>query len=387
MSRRIAFYAPLKAPDHPVPSGDRRMAQLLIRALESMGHDVRLASRLRSYDRGGDALRQARLEALAGNLRDRLLRRLQHPTERPDLWLTYHVYHKAPDHLGPGISRALGIPYAIIEASHAAKQATGPWARGFHAAERAIRAADAVVAMTTIDAAGLQDLVRPPAELHRLPPFVDLTPFEGVAEAKPALRGRLAGTYGLDPARPWLLAAAMMRADAKLESYCLLGEALSRLGDRDWQLLVVGDGPARAQVEQALAALAPWVVYAGALEHARLLETYAATDLLVWPAVREAYGLALLEAQAAGTPVVAGREGGVADVVIDGISGRLVPPREPKAFATAVRELLDDPDQLVVLGRSARRFVERERGETAAGERLDRVLQRAVLSHRRRQCD
>ena len=45
---RIAFYAPLKAPTHPVPSGDRRMARLLMAALEAGGHHVTLASTLRS---------------------------------------------------------------------------------------------------------------------------------------------------------------------------------------------------------------------------------------------------------------------------------------------------------------------------------------------------
>ena len=58
---RVAFYAPLKPPDHPVPSGDRSMARLLIRALELAGHEVGLASRLRSRDTDGDPARQSRL--------------------------------------------------------------------------------------------------------------------------------------------------------------------------------------------------------------------------------------------------------------------------------------------------------------------------------------
>ncbi|WP_035670480.1 hypothetical protein [Azospirillum brasilense] len=49
---RIAFYAPLKSPTHPVPSGDRRMARLLMAALERAGHAVTLASTLRSWDDG-----------------------------------------------------------------------------------------------------------------------------------------------------------------------------------------------------------------------------------------------------------------------------------------------------------------------------------------------
>ena len=65
---RIAFHAPLKPPDHPVPSGDRRMAQLLMAALAARGHEVALATRLRSFDRDGDARRQARIVADAGNM-------------------------------------------------------------------------------------------------------------------------------------------------------------------------------------------------------------------------------------------------------------------------------------------------------------------------------
>ena len=56
---RVAFYAPLKPPDHPVPSGDRRMAQLLWQALEAAGARVELASRLRSRDPHGDQIGRA----------------------------------------------------------------------------------------------------------------------------------------------------------------------------------------------------------------------------------------------------------------------------------------------------------------------------------------
>jgi hypothetical protein len=75
MTRPVAFYAPMKPPDHPTPSGDRRMARALLRALGRTGRPVELASRLRSYDRAGDPVRQRRLEALGGRLAARLLRR------------------------------------------------------------------------------------------------------------------------------------------------------------------------------------------------------------------------------------------------------------------------------------------------------------------------
>ncbi|MBK1671374.1 hypothetical protein CKO28_25570, partial [Rhodovibrio sodomensis] len=72
---RVAFYAPLKPPDDPVPSGDRRMAQLLWQALERAGCTVELAGRLRSRDAHGDPARQRRLAALGRRLAARYVRR------------------------------------------------------------------------------------------------------------------------------------------------------------------------------------------------------------------------------------------------------------------------------------------------------------------------
>ena len=74
---RVAFYAPLKPPDHPVPSGDRRMARAIVELLGSLGHEVELASRLRSHDREGVPARQERLRRLGGRLAARLVRRYQ----------------------------------------------------------------------------------------------------------------------------------------------------------------------------------------------------------------------------------------------------------------------------------------------------------------------
>ena len=135
---RIAFYAPLKPPTAPRPSGDRRMARALISALETAGHSVVLASIYRTRDGTGDIKRQRRLQNLGERLADRYV--AQTPEGRPDLWFTYQVYYKAPDWIGPKVSAALDIPYVIAEASHAPKRAGGPWAVGHAGAEAAIRA-------------------------------------------------------------------------------------------------------------------------------------------------------------------------------------------------------------------------------------------------------
>jgi len=103
---RIAFYAPLKPPDHPNPSGDRRIAKLLVQALQLAGHDITLASRLRTRDASGNLLRQAKIADLGQRLAARLLGRYARSGEKPDVWLTYHLYYKAPDWIGPIMSAA-----------------------------------------------------------------------------------------------------------------------------------------------------------------------------------------------------------------------------------------------------------------------------------------
>src|SRR5262245_55798755 len=124
---RIAFYAPLKPPTHPVPSGDRRMARLLMAALGRANHRIDLASRFRSREGAGDPARQQALADLGQHMAQRLVRQYQAraAAERPELWFTYHLYYKAPDWLGPAVCAALDIPYVVAEASHANKRADG----------------------------------------------------------------------------------------------------------------------------------------------------------------------------------------------------------------------------------------------------------------------
>jgi glycosyltransferase involved in cell wall biosynthesis len=377
MSGPVAFYAPLKPPDHPVPSGDRRMARALIEAFTLADVPVELASRLRSYDLTGDPVRQRRIQALGGRFAARLLRRYARlPSKRwPRAWLTYHAYHKSPDWLGPTVTAALGMPYLLAEASFAPKQRDGAWALGHAAAERTIRAADVVLALTEVDIDCLAPLVVPPAELRRLPPFIDPAPYLAARTDRQRHRAALAGRFGLDSGRPWLLAVAMMRDDVKRESYRLLAHALAEVQDLPWQLLVVGDGAARPAVEAMLHVLGEdRVRFAGLIPEDALPPVYAAADLYVWPAVREAYGLAMLEAQAAGLPVIAGREGGVAEVVADGQSGLLTPPRDARALARAVRSILERPERRHAMAEAAALFVSRQRSSGRAAAELAAAL-------------
>lgn len=373
---RIAFHAPLKPPGHPTPSGDRRMARLLIAALAAAGHRVELASRFRSYDGTGDPARQEKLRNLGQRLAARLIRRYEKlpPAERPDAWFTYHLYHRAPDWLGPTVSQALGIPYLLAEASFAPKQADGPWAIGHAAVAAALPRADAVFGLNAADGACILPLLKSSETLIPLPPFLDIGPYSAAAAERKRHRRDLAKAYGIVDSVPWILAVAMMRPGDKLASYTVLGQSLERLLDRPWRLIVAGDGPARNAVAEVLSPIAGRTLYLGALDGSKLPSVYAACDLCAWPAVNEAYGMALLEAQATGLPVVAADVGGVGGVVADGESGLLAATPEPSEFAGAVASLLDDPGRRTAFGRNAIERVETHHSIEAAAECLGGVI-------------
>jgi glycosyltransferase involved in cell wall biosynthesis len=358
---RIAFYAPLKPPDHETPSGDRRIARLLLDALRLAGHDPVLASHLRCFDPVGREYRQKRLAARGRQAAERLVARWRaRPDTAPDLWFTYHLYYKAPDWLGPAVSAALGIPYVVAEASFAQKRAGGPWDIGHQAVEAALRQTDRVIGLNSVDRDGLLPLLAHPDRYVALPPFLDATAYAAPDRARDS--------------EPRLIAVAMMRPPDKLASYRVLGAALARLLDLPWSLEVIGDGPARDEVAEALAPLGDRVSFAGALGETEIAARLTAADLFVWPAINEAFGMALLEAQASGLAVVAGNSGGVADIVIDGKTGLLAPSGDADAFGHAVRTLLVDPARRTALGATARDKVRREHDLPAAARQLGDII-------------
>ena len=369
---KVAFYAPLKPPDHPVPSGDRQLARALLQALRASGQDVFLASHFRSFDPLGNAVRQERLRHIGEQLAQRLIARYRRSSEAPELWFTYHLYHKAPDWLGPTVCRALAIPYVVAEASIAGKQRDGPWAPGYAGSVAAIEAADTTVCLNPVDAAGVCQ-VRAAMRLEdRLPPFLDVAAFTGSAAA---------GVPFVPPRghRLRLITVAMMRDGAKLASYRLLAAALARITSPAWELVVAGDGPARHEVEAAFARFdSSRIRFVGSRPSAEIAALLFGSDLFVWPAIDEAFGMAFLEAQACGLPVVGGNAGGVAAVVADGGTGVLVPTGNVDAFALATRRLLMDAEERRRMGREAVRYVRARHDLAAAAAHLDALLRRVV---------
>jgi glycosyltransferase involved in cell wall biosynthesis len=102
---------------------------------------------------------------------------------------------------------------------------------------------------------------------------------------------------------------------------------------------------------------------------------YPLMDVFVFPTYREGLSRVLLEAAAAGKPVVSTRTTGVIDEVVDGVTGLLVPPRDAAALARATRALLVNPELARRMGRNARRMVDEEFDNTIYLKRLGSMLE------------
>tara|TARA_R110002049_G_scaffold307712_2_gene509108 strand:- start:80231 stop:81307 length:1077 start_codon:yes stop_codon:yes gene_type:complete len=293
---RLAFYAPMKPPDHAVASGDRQMAQSLVLALQYIGAKVTLASRLRSRDGAGDTATQRQLSAAAAAEIPALI--AQGRAEGWQAWITYHNYYKAPDLLGPAVAGALSIPYLQVESTRSRSRLTGPWAAFAKAAEAASDAADAIFYLTARDAETLRRDAPPGQRLIHLPPFLTLSELPAAAD----LDGPM-------------LCVGMMRAGDKLASYRIIADTLALLPRDSWQLQIAGDGPERAAVGALMGRFGTAVHLLGALDAAEMARVYGQSSLLFWPGVNEAFGMVYLEAAASGLPIVAQDRPGVRDVL------------------------------------------------------------------------
>jgi len=109
-------------------------------------------------------------------------------------------------------------------------------------------------------------------------------------------------------------------------------------------LVVAGDGPLRDRIPFAR----------GFVPHDELQQLYARAAVIACPSRREGFGVACLEAMAHGRPVVATRVGGLLDLVVDGETGIVVPPRDPAALRSALERLLAAPDLRRKLGSAGR---------------------------------
>lgn len=187
---------------------------------------------------------------------------------------------------------------------------------------------------------------------------------------------------------PWILHVARL-VEVKGTEYLIRAFARVARAVPDAELIIIGDGPLRRRLRALARSLGVdgRVRFLGAQPHAGVLEWLHRAAMLVLPSVRtrtgrmEGLGMVLLEAAAAGVPVIGTRHGGIPEVVRDGETGYLVPERDIDALAGRIEELLRDRDGQRRMGRQARALVEARfdiQAQTEALEALyDEALERA----------
>lgn len=362
----IAFYAPLKPIDHPVPSGDRLMAQMLADCLEQAGYRVEIASRMRAFFKESeDYALMKELEKQANREIVRLSKRWTREGP-PALWFCYHPYFKSPDLIGPRLCALFKIPYVTAEASWSPRRGHGLWAHTQQLVLSAIENAAINICFTERDEVGIAKVL-PQARLTRMSPFIDTTIYSNSQKRTTD--------------QIHLVSVAMMRAGDKFNSYQRLASALEKLLDKPWILSLVGDGARQSEVKALFACIPDSrITWCGRLARSEIARLFSSCSLYVWPGCGEAYGLAYLEAQAAGLPVVAYNTAGVPEVVKHGCTGILTPVGDDEAFARAIADLLKDPVLLNAYSDRARDYVLQKHSRQLAGKQMMQILQSCLAS-------
>ncbi|HXF57235.1 MAG TPA: glycosyltransferase family 4 protein [Actinomycetota bacterium] len=195
-----------------------------------------------------------------------------------------------------------------------------------------------------------------------VPNGVDVDRFR--AAAPPVGGRRLLWVNRLDPQKGFGVA---------LEAFVRLARDLP-----DLELVVVGDGRDRRLLGGLPAHVRARVDLRGAVPHEALPAHFAGASAFVAPALgQESFGMVLVEAMAAGVPVVASDIPGYREVVRDGVDGLLVPPADPEALAAAVRRVLEEPGLAERLRAGGRARAEEFRWE-AVVERVEGAYREAL---------
>jgi glycosyltransferase involved in cell wall biosynthesis len=248
----------------------------------------------------------------------------------PDL---VHVHSRRGADLHAGLAAAGRWPAVVTRRVDSAEWA--PWARLKYSRYAAVVAISRAVERMLLDA-GVG-----PERVHRVPSGVDLERFPADARARAEARARLLRAFSL-PEEAFVAGVVAQLIPRK--GHMRLLDILPGLVARDPRLVVIcfGRGPLMARLASEIEArdLGAHVVLAGFREDLPAL--LPGLDALLHPASAEGLGVAVLEALAAGVPVVASAVGGILDVIEPDVHGLLVPPEDMGAWARAVERLMTD---------------------------------------------
>jgi glycosyltransferase involved in cell wall biosynthesis len=175
------------------------------------------------------------------------------------------------------------------------------------------------------------------------------------------------------PDRPLLLYVGRLSAEKEIEQIAPVMEAIPEA-----RLALVGDGPQRQALENHFQETPTHFV--GYLQGLELASAFASADAFIFPSRTETLGLVLLEAMAAGCPVVAAGTGGITDIVQDGVNGYLFDPGNENGAIEATQRLLANQQERELLRQNARMEAEKW-GWEAATQQLRRYYQAVVETH------
>ena len=215
--------------------------------------------------------------------------------------------------------------------------------------------------------------------MHILPTGISLSMAD--EGAREAFRDR----HGIDRSRPVALFVGRVAHEKNID-YLLDVVDLARAWVPDILLVIAGEGPALPSLRRLVAdrGLHASVQFIGYLERRNELPAcYAAADVFVFASRTETQGLVLLEAMAAGLPVVALAEMGTVDILGAG-RGAVVPEDNPYAFALAVADVLRDPVRRHALSEDGRTYAA-EWSDTALAGRMAELYRDIIRAHARRQ--
>jgi glycosyltransferase involved in cell wall biosynthesis len=199
-----------------------------------------------------------------------------------------------------------------------------------------------------------------------------VTPFQ-LSDATEA--ARLRGSLGIEEGIPVLLAVGRLSAEKGFADL-LEAVALVRSDAREFRLIIVGEGPERHRLEASVAqlGLAGRVLLPG--HDSRMAPWYALAYALLMPSHSEGSPNVLLEAMAAGLPVVATTVGGIPEMAADRETALLVPPMNPPALARAIAAVVNDPSGTAALGAAGKRHAGERFSISAHYRSLIRVYER-----------
>jgi N-acetyl-alpha-D-glucosaminyl L-malate synthase BshA len=341
---------------YPTAGGSGVVATELAVSLASRGHDVHLVSyamplRLRSPD---ERVRYHEVEVASYPLFRyppydlALASRLAELDEEEGLDLV-HVHYAIPHAISGLLVRALVRPkrLPLVTTLHGTDITVVGQERAYHRVTRyAILSSDAVTAVSNYLRDETDRVFGATRPIDVIPNFVDTERFR--PHDDPARRALFAR-----PNQAVLLHVSNFRP-VKRSPACV--EVLAKVvRERDAVLVMVGDGPERAECEARARRLGmrDRVRFVGA--HAEVERLLSVADAFLLPSEYESFGLAALEAMACATPPLTFRSGGLPEVVTDGVDGVLAPPGDDDALAAAATALLSDPARLDAMGAAARR--------------------------------